>query len=309
MMKIARYFLGLIIILVLLGGIPVKAQGTEFRFFNETGHNVQGIFWDYYESIENAETLLGYPITEEFTDRDGLLVQYFHRTRLELFNGQVRQSTLGLWNYEKGVQLSIDNPLACDEFDTGFLVCFAFRDFFNDNNGLSLLGYPISPFEYQENIIVQYFQNGRLEWHPSKPYGQQVVVGNLGSIYFGDIGEDPVRLTGVKPLNALIEAQVLSLNVRAFPWKAVTVSTDEQAIFIVVQDQRLQAVSGASGMATVNWTDGAVTTHSFTTDEKGVVTLMLPVTKQIHGSSVTIDVSVVHRNLAGKTSTSFRIWY
>ena len=216
MMKIARYFLGLIIILVLLGGIPVKAQGTEFRFFNETGHNVQGIFWDYYESIENAETLLGYPITEEFTDRDGLLVQYFHRTRLELFNGQVRQSTLGLWNYEKGVQLSIDNPLACDEFDTGFLVCFAFRDFFNDNNGLSLLGYPISPFEYQENIIVQYFQNHNNKLAKNlKNYYKSVVDMNPKS-YSKQLAQEAVQLVDTFISNCQVYAPaIISLTTDA----------------------------------------------------------------------------------------------
>ncbi len=309
MIKIARYFFGLVVILGLLTAGSVQAQGTDSHFFNETRHNVQGAFWRYYQGVKDAETVLGYPITEEFINRENVLVQYFQRARLELHNGQVSLSPLGALSYQKGVQLNIDNPLACEKFDTGYSVCFAFLDFFKDHGRLSFLGYPISPFEYQNNIIVQYFQNGRLEWHPSNPNGQQVVVGDLGLTYFHRVGEDSARLTAVAPLNAGVQAQVLSLKVRVFPWKAVTDVTDQQAIFVIVQDQTLQPVAGASGNIRVTWTNGEITTLPFVTDAKGIVTLNLPVNNQIRGGLVTVDVSAVHGNLAGQATTSFRIWY
>ena len=309
MMKTVRHLLGVVIAFSLFLGSPVRAQNTDSHFFDETRHNVQGEFWRFYQSVQDAETVLGYPITEEFTNNENVLVQYFQRARLELHNGQVRLSPLGALSYEKGMQLNINNPLACKKFPTGYSVCFAFLDFFENHGGLSFWGYPISPFEYQNNIIVQYFQNGRLEWHPSKPNGQQVVVGNLGMTYFHKIGEDPTRLTGVVPLNAEIKAQVLTLNIRAFPWKAVTDSTDEQAIFVIVQDQTLLPVAGATGTATVKWTDGQITTLPFKTDGKGIVTLFLPVSNQRHGGLVTVVVSVLHGSLVGQTTTSFRIWY
>ena len=309
MTKFARYILGLVIALSLLGAVPIQAQSADSHFFSETRHNVQGAFWRYYQNVADAETVLGYPITEEFINDGNILVQYFQRARLELHNGQVKLSPLGALNYEKGVQLSINNPLACEKYNTGFSVCFAFLDFFEAHGEIALLGYPISPFEYQDNIIVQYFQNGRLEWHPSNPNGQKVVVGNLGSTYFYKIGEDPARLAGVEPLNAGIRAQVLSLSVRAFPWKATTASTDNQAIFVIVQDQTLQPVIGATGNAVVTWTDGTIAALPFVTDEKGIVTLLLPVSNQTPGGLVTINVQVSHGSLAGQTTTSFRIWH
>lgn len=309
MMKTGRYLLGLIIILSLLAVVPAQAQNTDSYFFNQTRHNVQGDFWRYYQNVKDAKTVLGYPITEQFRNKENILVQYFQRARLEIKNGQVRLSPLGVQTYKSGIQLNINNQSACETYKTGFSVCYAFLDFFKDHGGVALFGDPISPFEYQENRIVQYFQNGRLEWHPSNPESQRVVVGNLGSTYFNIIGEDPARLTGVIPLSGGVGADVLALKVRAFPWKAVTYSTDQQMVFVIVQDQTLQPVSGATGQAKVKWTTGAVSTLEILTGANGVATLVLPVENQTYGGLVTIDVEVMHGNLRGKSTTSFRIWY
>ncbi|MBT3314699.1 MAG: hypothetical protein HN390_08795 [Anaerolineae bacterium] len=307
MMKSVKVFLGLVIALSLLAVVPAQADGGDSHFFSQTKHNVQGDFWAYYQNIKEAESVLGYPITEEFVNRDGVLVQYFQRARLEMQKGQVHLTPLGVLLYRPGVQLDIVNDSACTKHETGFSVCFAFRDYFNAHLGTGLLGLPISPFEFQDNMIVQYFQNGRLEWHPSNPDDQRVVTGNLGSAYFNAIGEDPARLTGVESDNGI--AEILSLNVRAFPWKAVTYSTDQQLIFVVVQDQTLQAVQGASGEAIVKWTSGATQSLDITTDEKGIATLSLPVNNQAYGGLVTVDVNITYGNLRGETTTSFRIWY
>ncbi|MCP4141028.1 MAG: hypothetical protein GY755_12220 [Chloroflexi bacterium] len=310
-MKSIKVFLGLVITLSLLTAIPVQAQGGDgdSHFFSQTKHNVQGAFWVYYQNITEAESVLGYPITEEFVNEDGILIQYFQRARLEIQKEQVHLTPLGVLLYHSGVKLDIANESACDQYETGFSVCFAFRDYFNAHHGTGLLGLPISSFEFQDNMIVQYFQNGRLEWHPSNPVDQRVVTGNLGSAYFNTKGEDPARLTGVTPISGITETQVLSLNVRAFPWKAVTYSTDQQVFFIVVQDQTLQAVQRAKGTAIVHWTSGTTQSLDILTDERGVATLKIPVNDQDYGGLVTVDVSVSHGNLMGKTETSFRIWY
>ncbi|MEX2426103.1 MAG: hypothetical protein WD401_04990, partial [Thermomicrobiaceae bacterium] len=65
------------------------------EFFSETGHNLGGIFQDYWRShglefgdngvsFRESLALFGYPISEEFTDPDtGLVTQYFERARFE----------------------------------------------------------------------------------------------------------------------------------------------------------------------------------------------------------------------------------
>jgi hypothetical protein len=132
MVKLERVLLGLVFLLSLWVGSPVQAQGTTSHFFDQTGHNVRGAFWDYYQRTDHAEQLLGYPITEEFINSAGVVVQYFQRARLELHAGQVYKTDLGRKTYQQGIQLNISNPLACENFDTGFSVCFAFLDFFRN---------------------------------------------------------------------------------------------------------------------------------------------------------------------------------
>ena len=58
------------------------AQGRGTRYFPETGHNLRGAFFNYFQEKGGLE-IFGYPITEEFQE-DGLLVQYFQRARLVL---------------------------------------------------------------------------------------------------------------------------------------------------------------------------------------------------------------------------------
>ena len=311
MMKWVRVLLGLVILFGLLSVAPVSAQeGTNFQFFSETGHNVQGQFWQYYQDLTNPGALLGFPITEEFDSNTGLRVQYFQRGRLELVNGVVRPTALGTLTYEPGVKLNFNNSISCQEFtETGYSVCFAFLNFFKDNGGVGFFGYPISSFEFQDNTIVQYFQNGRMEWRPSNPDGQRVVMAPLGSSYFYEANEELVLLDPSPSLNLTTQPQVLSLNVRAFPWKAVTYSTDEQLIFVVVQDQTMQPVKGATGTATVFWTDGTQQNLQIFTGDSGISTLTLPVKDQDYGGLVTIDVRVTHAGVEGQTTTSFRIWY
>lgn len=304
MMKKMRNLLGVVFFLSLLFVHQVQAEGGDSHFFDETGHNVQGAFWTYYDRISNAESVLGYPITEQITKSSGVVVQYFQRARLELHNGQVYRTPLGTRTYQKGIQLNISNPLACEKFDTGFSVCFAFLDFFKGYGGTDILGKPISPFEYQNGRIVQYFEYGRLEWS-----GEAVVVSDLGRLYFQMLGEDPALRDPVPPLNATTDTEVLFLNVRAFPWKAVTYADDDQMVFVVVQDQTSSPVAGAVGTATVYWTNGVVESLPVLTDEKGISTLILNVANQKYGGLVTVNVSISRGNLSGEATTSFRIWY
>ena len=311
MIKTGRIFLGLVILFSLLAAVPASAQqGIDFKYFDETGHNVQGEFWVYYQSLANPNSVLGYPLTEQFTNKDNVLVQYFQRGRLEMVGGQVRPSALGALTYIPGVKLNFKNSMSCELYtQTGYSVCFAFLEFFKANGGLGFFGYPISSFEFQDNAIVQYFQNGRMEWRTSNPVGDRVVMTYLGASYFNTVKEDPALLDAVSPLNNTTQTEVLSLNVRAFPWKAVTYSSDSQLVFVVVQDQTLQPVRGATGTAKVTWTDGSTQILDVLTGDSGIATLTLPVNNQTYGGLVTVEVNIDRSGLSGHTTTSFRIWY
>jgi len=304
------------LILLSAGWSPVRAQSLEYRYFSETGHNVLGDFLKFYDSNPNAIFLYGYPITEEFTSKDGQRAQYFQRARFEyhaeLPEGQRIQVTpLGRLTYATTGALDVNNSFACRAYpETGFSVCFSFLEFFDTYGGAGQFGYPISSFEYHENKLVQYFEKARLEWQPWKPEGQRVVVSDLGRTYFDKLGEDLALIPPVLPLDATIQKVVLSIQVRAFVWKAVTLASDSQLIFVIVQDQNLQPVTNANCTSIVHWPDGRVESFALTTNSNGLSIISLPsFPAQPYGSLVYADVSCAYNGLNGNTTTSFRIWY
>ena len=307
------FFVAIYLLSASWGSVNAQAQDT-FKYFSETGHNVKGDFFKYYNGNPNATFLYGYPITEEFTSKDGKTVQYFQRARFELRSDQpegqrVQLSPLGQLTFVTTGPLNVNNSFASRLYaETGFPVCFAFLEFFDKYGGVAQFGYPISGFEYHENKIVQYFQNTRLEWQPWKNEGDRVAVSDLGRIYFDILGEDPGLLAPAKPIDNSPQVPT-SLQVRAFAWKAVTLATDTQLIFVIVQDQNLQPVANASCTAVVHWPDGRSETTSITTNSNGVGIVSLSFTNQPYGSLIYTDVTCTSSTLSANTATSFRIWY
>jgi hypothetical protein len=313
-----RRFLAVLITLCLLStswvSVHAQTQGQDPRYFSETGHNVKGDFLKFYSSNSNALFLYGYPITEEYVNKDGRTVQYFQRARFEyrgdLPEGQrVQLTQLGRETFISTGPLNVANTFACRSYpETGYPVCFAFLEFFDQYGGVGQFGYPISGFEYHENKIVQYFEKVRLEWQPWKVEGQRVVVSDLGRTYFDTLGEDIGLLSPVKP-SSNNSTNIVNLQVRAFVWKAVTLATDSQLIFVIVQDQNLQPVANASCTTLVHWSDGRAEPTTLSTNTNGVGMVPLSFNNQPYGSLIYVDVVCAFSNLSANTTTSFRIWY
>lgn len=296
---------------------PVRAQTPDIQYFNESGHNVQGEFLQFYNAAPNPMLVYGYPITEQMTSRDGKTVQYFQRARFEydasMPEGQrVRASSLGSEMYAPlpSSQLNLFSPLACRYYNqSGYAVCFAFLEFFDQHGGVAQFGYPISPFEYHDSLLVQYFEKARLEWRPWMDETQRVAVTDLGRAYFERLGEDIALLNPAQPANANIQPQALSLQARAFVWKAATLSTDQQTVFIIAQDQTSRPISKADCVVTVHWPDGHVDATPIKTDDKGIAIASFSFADQPYGSLIYVDVVCSFNALQGSTTTSFRIWY
>jgi len=313
-----RRSLTLFVTLCLLGvswvSVRAQTQNQDPRYFSETGHNVKGDFLKFYNSNLNALFLYGYPITEEFVNKAGKTVQYFQRARFEyradLPEGQrVQLTNLGRETYLSTGALNVSNTFACRTYaEASYPICFAFLEFFDKYGGTAQFGYPISGFEYHENKLVQYFEKARLEWQPWKAEGQRVVVSDLGRIYFDKYGEDIGLLSPVKPQDNTV-TNIVNLQVRAFASKAVTLATDSQTIFVIVQDQNLQPVANSSCTTLVHWPSGQTQSSVFTTNSNGVVTMPLSFTSQPYGSLVYVDAVCTYNRLSAKTTSSFRIWY
>jgi hypothetical protein len=311
-----RRYLSLLLTVCLLSvsWATVNAQAPDNKYFSETGHNVQGDFLKFYNDHPNALILYGYPITEEFPSKDGKTVQYFQRARFELRadlpEGQrVQLTALGRETFVSTGDLQVNNSFACRLYaQTGHAVCFEFLEFFDQYGGAEQFGYPISGFEYHENKLVQYFEKGRLEWQPWKLEGQRVVNTDLGRLYFDKLGEDPGLIPAVKPLDNTTSS-VVKINVRAFMLKAVTLASDNQLIFVVVQDQNLLPMANANCTAAILWPDGHSQSVSLTTNASGIGLIPLSFNAQPQGSVIYADVACTSHGLDGGTASSFRIWF
>ncbi len=59
-----------------------------------------------------------------------------------------------------------------------------FREYWEQNGGLAVFGYPISPAAMQQtaegSFLTQYFERNRFELHPEKPRPYDVLLGRLG---------------------------------------------------------------------------------------------------------------------------------
>ena len=305
-----RFVLPILIFIILLTNWgSAQAQSTDSQFFLETGHSVRGVFLQFYKSAKNPQLAYGYPITEQMLSKDGKTVQYFQRTRFELNSTQSVQLTpLGTFTYQPKSPMTINNPNACQIYPTGFPVCLTFLDFYKANGGPAQFGNPISPFESSNGLIVQYFEGARFEWRADRPSEQRVVISDLGRIYFDQLKEDPAQLKPVDQPNATINP-VLSLNVRAFVLKAVTLKSGQQTVYVIVQNQISNAVSNVSGKALVKLPDGTNQEFSFTTNALGIAQISFNFQNQKSGELVPIEITVNYQSIIGTTKTSFRIWF
>lgn len=64
--------------------------------------------------------------------------------------------------------------------ETEFWVSGEFLEYFDANGGLEIFGYPISSPYNERGILVQYFQNARMEWHAINEDPYTVQLGLLG---------------------------------------------------------------------------------------------------------------------------------
>nr|MBC7244888.1 hypothetical protein [Chloroflexota bacterium] len=185
--------------------------GTNVRYFQATGHNVQGEFLAFFDKY-GGETIFGLPRTEEFI-QDGLKVQYFQRARMEYhpYNPlpyQVQLTLLGdLLGYRSPPISSSSIPPANHPQrryypQTGHTLSYTFLEYFDRHGGLDVFGYPITELMVEGGIVVQYFQRGKMEWHPENPIPYQVMLGNLGDEYISRIGLPSSYLAPVAPMSA-----------------------------------------------------------------------------------------------------------
>lgn len=313
-------FVKLVIPFILLGIIftrlpaAVRAQTENPLYFEETGHTVQGEFLKFYLSASDPLLLFGYPITEEITDPiNGQTSQYFQRVRLDLVNTtsgrQVKLAPLGEILHKAGTPEApiAKNSPVCRLFSNGHTVCYAFLQFYDRFNGSVFFGEPVSEVEQEGNRFIQYFEFVRMEWRPELPQGQRVALSDLGKIYY----DYRIGLPEAPKLNpAIIKRGVQNIQTRAFVSHALSAANSEQDVYVIVQDQFLQPVEGASVNLTVILPDGRQELYRApATDRDGISRLSFQVKDLPVRAIVQVNVIVDYQTQIKETSTWFRIWW
>ena len=192
----------------------------------ENGIPIASEFQDFYQDF-GGRAILGEPVTEMFTTVPGERpLQYFQNLRLEYdaLNGNVLVSQLGTWELG-GLNEQIAAPVPEDGAirtfpNSEFTVQDEFLRFYEEQAGDVLLGLPISAQLNVDGLRVQYFENGRLEWHPEAPADQRVQLGNLGQTHFDN--EMVFAYQEMRPAQPISSAGVTDVDISAYVKAPIT---------------------------------------------------------------------------------------
>ena len=309
----------------------VSAQEEDTRYFEETGHNVSGAFLAFYD-LHGGRAIFGYPLTRPFEDDGQLLVQYFQRARMELHSdAQGERVELGPLGQELGHSqspisvLEIPPPTHPDKryFDeTGHTVTFTFLEFYLDNGGVDIFGYPITEwFIEPSGGIVQYFQCAKMTWYPENPTGQRVQLEMLGTIYVEQyvdpihkeredaaaLSETPVPVT---PTPKPVPDGVTELRMMSTLKRPIIGPSGKQTVYVYVFDQQGLGVPGAAVDIEVQYRDGRTEQLSLAgTNSNGYGQLEFEVGSPPPGSVVIVNLSARYGDLGAQTSTAFLPWW
>lgn len=206
--------------------IQTDASGTPTKaFFPETGHHLSGEFLQHW--LNNGSfTIYGFPITDPVTE-DGRVVQYFERARLELWPEHastewvIQGTLLGVWKADRIRTKPAFRPLPANEqssddrwvfSETRHSLASGFRDYWLENGGVHVFGFPISEEFREGEFDVQYFERARMEWHPENEEPYVVLLGHLGK----ELAE--AEKVDLKPRNMAADAVKYDAGVFSSRW-------------------------------------------------------------------------------------------
>ncbi len=323
--RVGFLVLAIILALCLPSQGLTQDEGEEpYRYFEDTGHTVRGVFLNYFDTRGGLE-IFGYPITEAYIE-NGLLVQYFQKARMEYhsWNPDPYKVLLGLLGDElKHRQPPIAPPQITSRRriyypETGHTVAYAFLDFFRQKGGIDIFGYPISEMYFEEGRIVQYFQRLKLEWHPEDRMAP-VKVGDLGQIYVNAYREriPPEALKAVEPrpdTEGIFVSKTEVTGLRAVISLRYSVMGQQQSaqiVSVLVTDENGVPVQGARVNIQFLTPSGErlATSHAvLTTNERGFARTEIEVSGGETGTQVIVQADVTYGLLSTTTKNVFLVW-
>lgn len=289
------------------------AQSEQPEYISETGFSVTGKFHEKYYSVENPQIVFGYPITDQITNKDDVVVQYFHKARFEQGpNGEISLTPLGREFLEENgppLKSSQSSTGPCKRFEgSEFPVCFEFLDYYEQYGGIEQFGLPISNHGLSGNLLVQYFENAVLEFKQNAVNEGNVTIAMLGERYFDLVEDNPNYLIPTPPPIAISDG-ILRLDVHAFIDRDPAARGYEPTLYVIVKDQKRLSVPNTSVEFLVRFPDGHEKRYIMDpTNEYGFSRMQFRVNEEMPGI-VEVYVTATHRDLNQETRTSFRVWY
>ena len=290
-----------------------QAQTPRQQYFPETRHTVSGDFLDFFNQHGGLK-VFGYPITAAF-DWQGRRVQYFQKARMELHqeNSYPYRVQLGLLGDELGYRGREADAVPNNQYqryypETKHVLAYAFLNYFDNNGGLDVFGYPITEFVPENGRIVQYFQRAKMEWHPELSGDDRVQLGDLGLLHFQADGFDP-RLRDPEPTTLAVTVTLVTLKAAASVKQPITGRTGSQTVYVFVADQTNQPIANANVIFVVRSLEGARAFAMPATDTRGVTAAAFDIGNLTPGQTVVIEVKITYGTLSITTQTSFMPWY
>lgn len=188
-----------------------QEEGPDQVYFEETGHYLGGAFLDFWRAYGGIQTF-GYPISPQI-EQDGITVQYFERHVLEYHpdnpdDYQVLLRRVGADSRDVR-RLDDNDPFQPGEetdsgryFEaTGQTMQGDFLEYWEENGGTRVFGYPISSEFSLNGIMVQFTERAVFEYHPDNPDEWQVLFEHLGADAADrdDIDTEPREHDGATP--------------------------------------------------------------------------------------------------------------
>lgn len=146
-------------------------------------------FVNFY-SQNGGNAVFGEAISDLCVDGTGRNIQYFERFRLDQdpAGGSISVFPLGEWAFATSLApTAVPGPASGQSRyfpEAGQQVEGDFLSFYDNINGPLLLGLPLSPQLTEGELRVQYFENGRLEWHPELSVALRVQIGPLAQAHY-----------------------------------------------------------------------------------------------------------------------------
>jgi hypothetical protein len=273
-----------------------------------------------YQDLGGAD-ILGEPITIAVElSESNLLVQYFQAARMEYDPApglteaeRLRFYPLGEWalaglNRRQPWPEPATTPTRYFS-ETDQSVQGEFLAFYEAHQGERWLGPPISPPLDRDGRRVQYFLNGRLDWHPELPDEQQVRAGFLGQAHFdAEMSFFYPRALSQQfiPANSVTEVDVFAA-VR-YP---VLYSGDQQLLYVTILAPDGRAVSGLNVL--IEYDNGQTSRRVEMRVAEGQNMVQVPIDAQewLPGQSADLRVSVISSrgSLLGQDNLTFQTWW